>query len=122
MATDRKELIRQYRESARPMGVGAVRNRVNGKVYLFAGRDLRALLNRNQAQLRLNAHPSKALQADWDSLGREAFEFEALDTLAASEDAAHDPTDDLRALEAMWLEKLAPYEPAGYNRRPGAAR
>lgn len=118
MPADRKALIRQYKESARPMGVGVVRNLRDGRVYVFAGRDLPALLNRNQAQLRLGAHPSRSLQADWDSLGREAFEVVVLDTLPPAEDPAHDPTDDLRALEAMWLEKLAPFEPAGYNRRP----
>ena len=37
-ATDRKDLIRQYKESTRPMGVGVVRNTSNGKCYVFAGR------------------------------------------------------------------------------------
>jgi hypothetical protein len=32
--------------------------------------------------------------------------FEVLDTLSSSDDAAYDPTNDLAALEDMWLEKL----------------
>jgi hypothetical protein len=118
MTDRRKELIKEYRETPRPMGVGVVRNTVNGKAYVFSGRDLPALLNRNQAQLRLQAHPNKALQADWDRHGRDAFAFEVLDTLPASEDPAADPTDDLRALESLWIEKLAPFEPAGYHKPP----
>jgi hypothetical protein len=117
MTLDRKALIRQYKETPRPMGVGAVRNTVSGKVLLVAGRDLPSLLNRHQAQLRLNAHANRALQADWNSLGSDAFEFVVLDTLAPRDLADSDPTEDLGTLEALWLEKLAPYEPAGYHAR-----
>ncbi len=39
-------------------------------------------------------------------MGQEEFEFEILDTLSPSELPDYDPTDDLRMLEAMWVEKL----------------
>ena len=39
-----------------------------------------------------------------------------LDTLAPAETPDYDPTADLQALESLWLEKLAPFEPAGYHR------
>ena len=116
MALDRKALIRQYKESPRTMGIGAVRQRGSGKLLLVAGRDLPALLNRHRAQLRLNAHANRALQADWNSMGTDAFEFVVLDTLPPKDVAEYDPTEDLRTLEALWLEKLHPYEPAGYHR------
>jgi hypothetical protein len=103
------------------MGVGVVRNTTNGKCFVFAARDLPAVMNRNRAQLRYVGHSNKALQADWKALGEAAFVIEVLDTLPASDDPAYDPRDDLRALEAMWLEKLAPWEPAGYH-RPRAQR
>jgi hypothetical protein len=86
MSTDRKALIRQYKETPRTMGVGQVRNLTTGKVLLIAGRDLPSLLNRNQAQLRLNAHSVKSLQADWNAQGADAFAFEVLDTLAPPAD------------------------------------
>jgi len=117
MSTDRKALIRQYKETPRTMGVGAVRNLTNGKVLVIASHDLPALLNRHQAQLRLNAHANRALQTDWNSHGAEAFEFVVLDTLTPKDEPAYDPTDDLRTLEGLWLDKLNPYEPAGYHRR-----
>ena len=118
MPIDRKELVRKYKETPRPMGVGIVRNTTNGKAFLFAGRDVPALINRNQAQLRLSAHPNKVLQSDWDTLGRDAFEFAVLDTLPEPADPAYDALEDLRALESLWMEKLAPFEPAGYHRSP----
>ncbi len=30
----------------------------------------------------------------------------------------YDPTEDLEALEALWMEKLAPFESNGHHRRP----
>jgi hypothetical protein len=122
MPVDRKALVKEYKRTARPMGVGAVRNTATGKALLAATRDLPAFLNRHRAQLRLNAHPNHALQADWNNLGPDAFEFVVLDTLAPLDAPDYDPTEDLVTLEALWLEKLGPFEPAGYHRRkPGAA-
>jgi hypothetical protein len=117
MAPDRKTLIRQYKDTPRPMGVGAVRNSANGRTLVVAGRDLPALLNRQHAQLRLNVHANRALQADWNALGPDAFEFVVLDTLAPPDTPDYDPTEDLRTLEDLWIEKLSPFEPAGYHRR-----
>jgi len=98
------------------MGVGAVRNTANGKALVVCGRDLSALLNRHRAQLRLDAHANRALQADWNTLGPDAFEFVVLDTLAPTDAADYDPTEDLHTLEALWLQKLSPFAPTGYHR------
>jgi hypothetical protein len=117
MTTDRKALIRQYKLTPRSMGVGAVRNTTSDKALVVAGRDLSALLNRHQAQLRLNAHGNRALQADWNTLGPGAFKFVVLDTLTPKDAPDYDPTEDLRTLEDLWLEKLNPFEPTGYHHR-----
>lgn len=117
MTPDRKALIRQYKQTPRPMGVGAVRNTVSGKMLVVASQDLPAILNRQQAQLRLNAHGNRALQADWNSLGPDAFEFVILDTLTPKDSPDYNPTEDLRTLEELWLEKLNAWEPTGYRRR-----
>jgi hypothetical protein len=118
MKRDRKALVEEYRRTPRTMGVGVIRNRTNGKALLVAGRDVTSLLNRNRAQLRLNAHRNSRLQADWNAHGAEAFEFAVLDTLPEVDEPGYDPTDDLRALEELWLEKLGPFEPAGYHPAP----
>ncbi|MFN8060777.1 MAG: GIY-YIG nuclease family protein [Vicinamibacterales bacterium] len=120
MAIDRKALIRQYKDTPRTAGVGIVRNLANGKSLIVAGRDLPALLNRHKAQLRLDAHPVPAMQEDFNRQPIDTFVFETLDTLPPPETPGYDPSDDLRVLEALWLAKLAPYEPAGYHRPPKA--
>ena len=76
---DRKSLIRQYKETRRPMGVYRVRNTVNGKSLIGASADLPARLNRIRAQLGMGRHPIQDLQQDWNNLGPEAFEFEVID-------------------------------------------
>ena len=120
--TDRKALARAYTETPRPMGVFRVRNTTNEKALVGASKDLPAILNRHRAQLRLGAHPNKVLQRDWNALGPDAFAFEVLDTLTPPADAPdYDPAGDLRVLEALWLERLAPYEERGYNARPRGA-
>ena len=115
MSLDRKAINRQYKNTPRPMGIGLIRNTANAKVLLVAGRDITALLNRHQAQLRLGAHRNLPLQQDWNALGERAFVFEVVDTLVPRETPGYDPGEDLRALLDLWLEKLAPYAPNGYN-------
>ena len=118
---NRKALIREYKESQRPMGVYRVRCIVNDKSLIGTSVDLPAMLNRQQSQLRMGGHPNKALQKDWNEHGAEAFEFEVLDTLEASDQANYDPKSDLRTLEEMWLAKLTPYGERGYNPEPKRA-
>jgi hypothetical protein len=115
---DRKALIREYKESQRPMGVFRVRNTVNEKSFIGASVDLPSMLNRQQSQLRMGGHPNKALQKDWNEYGAEAFEFEVLDTLQLSERVDYNPTADLKALEELWLDKLSPFDDRGYNPEP----
>jgi hypothetical protein len=120
-AMDRKKLIRQYKETRRPMGVYRVHNTRNGKSLVGASADLRAALNRHRAQLRLEVHSNRALQRDWQEMGPEAFEFEVLDTLAPPEQRDYNPSEDLRVLEELWLDRLTPFDDRGYNARPRLA-
>ena len=113
---DRKTLKREYRETPRPMGVYRVLNTVNGKSLVGASIDLPSILNRLRMQIRMGTHSNRELQTDLKALGPEAFEVEILDTLTASDKPDHDPADDLRALEELWLEKLSPFGDRGYNK------
>ena len=117
---DRKTLIEQYKKTKRPMGVYRVRNTQSGRSLIGSSTDVRAILNRHQAQLQLRSHAVAALQSDWDTLGPDAFAFEVLDTLEPREDAARDERaerDELRALEELWVEKLSASDDLGYTPR-----
>ncbi|MCX6100441.1 MAG: hypothetical protein NTV92_03290 [Candidatus Bipolaricaulota bacterium] len=103
---DRKALVRQYMETPRPAGVYRIRNATSGKTLLGLSPNVPGVLNRQRFQLENGSHPDVELQADWNELGAEAFAFETLDLLVPSDDPGYDPSEDLRVLKAMWLEKL----------------
>ena len=111
---DRKALIRDYKDTPRPMGVYRVHNTKNGKTLIGSSRDVTSALNRHRAQLRMGGHPKHQLQGDWNAQGSDAFVFEVLDTISPSDKPDYDPTDDLGALEEMWLDKLALGEHSAY--------
>jgi hypothetical protein len=115
---NKKELTRAYKQSPRPMGVYRVHNTSSGRSLVGRSVDLPAMLNRERAQLRLGVHRNVALQRDWNQFGPDAFVFEVLDTLAPPDVPDYDPTEDLKVLEALWLERLEPFDERGYTPRP----
>ena len=115
---NKRELTRAYKEAARPMGIYRVRNTVGDRSLVRQSVDLPSALNRERMQLKFGGHPNKALQADWNALGPDAFDFEVLDTLAPPDAPGYDPAEDLAVLEAMWLDRLQPFAPAGYTPAP----
>jgi hypothetical protein len=118
---DRKALIREYKESRRPMGVYCVRNIVNGKLLVGKSIDLPSILNRQRGQLRAGIHPNPTLQKELSEYGVDAFEVEVLDTLEVVDQADNDSSADLLTLEQMWLDKLSPFGERGYNPEPKRA-
>jgi hypothetical protein len=115
---NKRELIRAYKATPRPMGIYRVHNTAAGRSLVRQSVDLPAALNRERAQLRLGAHRNGELQRDWNALGPDAFVFEVLDTLAPRNEPGYDPADDLAVLEAMWLDQLKPFAPGGYTPAP----
>lgn len=117
--TDRKALLRQYKQTRRPGGIFVVRHRPTGRSFIGRSEDLTAILNRHRAQLKMGSHPVKTLQDDWNAGNEEEFEFETLDTLLPPEtEATWKPEDDLRTLELLWFEKLKSDGVPLYTDRP----
>ncbi len=115
---DRKALIRQYKNTRRPVGVFRVWNKVDDRSFVASSVDLPSALNRHRSQLNGGVHANRALQSDWDRLGAEAFEFETLDLLTPGKEPDWNPSEELRVLELLWLEKLSPFGARGYNTEP----
>lgn len=112
---DRKALKKQYQETRTEMGVCCVRNTANGRVLLECSRDVKARLNRHQAELSFGNHRNNRLQEDWNHFGAEAFRFETLDVLEPLDKLDYDPADDLDELLCLWIDKLQPFGEKGYN-------
>ncbi len=114
--TIRRELIREYKKTARPMGIVQVRNLRDDRVYLTASANIPGTINSIRFQLKMGTFlPSPGLAKDWKELGEENFAIEVLDELKPIDDPARDHGDDLKALEEMWLEKLKPFGERGYR-------
>ena len=103
------------------MGIYRITNLVNGKIYIGGSRSLQAIFNRVKFQLKNGLHVNKELQKDYLQWGEEKFSFEVADYLEPRAEPDYDYTEDLRALEEMWLEKLEPYGEKGYNQRKAIA-
>ncbi len=103
---DRKEMVRKYKETPRPAGIYRVQHLPSGRTLLGTSPDAPAMLNRIRTQLRTKGHPNRALQADWDADGPDAFLFEVVDLLPPAEDAAKDLSGELAVLEELWMERL----------------
>ena len=114
---DKKAAKLAYKASRRPMGIFAIRNLVNDKVFVGSSMDLAAIFNRIRFQLYAGAHPNKPLEADWKQYGTGKFEFEVLEEIPPREDPNYNYVADLETLEDLWLEKLEPYGDKGYNER-----
>jgi len=105
--TDRKELLRAYKQTPPPAGVYRVRDTVSGGYLLGSSLNLPGILNRHRFSLELGRERCRDLQRAWDVDGPEAFVFEVLDTLASSDDPATDSAEEMRLLEEMWGARLA---------------
>ena len=115
--SDKKELKKQYKQTAQLMGIYQIRNKVNGKLLIGSAMNLPGKINSNKFQLKLRVHKNPALQKDYDEFGVDNFEFEVLDRLEPAGDLNQDYTSDLAMLEEMWLEKLMPYGDRGYHKQ-----
>jgi hypothetical protein len=111
----RRELSRRYKEAPPPMGVYAIRNLVNQRVYVDASSNPEGALNRHRFELNLKGHRNRALQQDWNAHGAANFRMEVIDTLKKSEDPAFDAKAELAALLSMWRKEMECDGAAGYN-------
>ena len=66
------------------MGIFQIQNTASGRSFIGSSKDLPAILNRHQWQLKLGAHPNADLQRDWNDSAPTKFAFTVLDTLAPS--------------------------------------
>jgi hypothetical protein len=110
---DKKALKLNYLQAPRPIGIFAVRNLVNEKMFIGQSVNLDGIFNRIKFQLKANCHTQKDLQADWNEFGSEKFEFEVLEQLELRENL--DIKKELEFLEDLWLEKYKPFRNCGYN-------
>jgi hypothetical protein len=98
------------------MGIYAIRNLVNQRVYVAGSTNLPSAMFRDRRALNVNGHRSRRLQDDWLAHGEANFRFEVLDTVGAPEPDP-DFTMELDSLLELWRAELKCYGENGYNTR-----
>ncbi len=104
-AAERRRLSRQVRDAFPPMGIYVVRDQASGQIWLGSSRDVYAVLNRIQFQLRLGVHTDKVLQEKWSS-DPTRFSFEVLDLVKERSDPDFDYQEELRTLLQFYRDEL----------------
>lgn len=115
MEEKKRRLKQEYRQNPPPMGVFAIRNMVNDKVFVGVGQDLNGIINRHRFQLASGIHQNIRLQNEWNEFGSHNFAFEILEQLNHSGVPHVEGLDELELLEKLWLERLRPFGERGYN-------
>lgn len=87
-------------------GIYAIRNTVNGKVYIGSAVKFSKRFNTHRSRLKKGAHHSKKLQASWNKHGEAVFVFEVLEIVESAV--------DLIKNEQKWIDHCNSYY-AGYN-------
>ena len=111
----RREIHQEYKERVKPSGIYQVKNLAKGKVLLGSSLNLEGPLNRHRFMLKINSHPNKELQKDWNELGPDQFAFKILEVVQVQDHPNFNLKDELTLLEQIWLEKLQPIGERGYN-------
>ena len=102
---ERREASRKFKERKPSAGAYAVRCTASGRVWVGTSRNLDATRNGCWFSLRAGGHMDKPLQAEWDSHGEAAFQYEILEKLP---DDVHPLAlaDSLKAVGARWTANL----------------
>ncbi|HYH04870.1 MAG TPA: GIY-YIG nuclease family protein [Bacillota bacterium] len=113
------ELKQEYKDRPKNTGVYQIKNQLNGKVFVASSPNLDGMANRFAMGVKYGwfSNGNRQLEEEMKTYGPENFTFEILDQLKPSEDRQYDYREDLKALEALWVEKLQPFEAKGYNKR-----
>ncbi|MGO4537459.1 GIY-YIG nuclease family protein [Paenibacillus sp. 2TAB19] len=131
----RKQLVSEYQERERKMGIYQIKNETNGKLFIGGSTNLEGLWNKETFILDLGSHMNKELQREWKQFGAEKFSFLILETIKFDHEVRYDYKDVLLAegadagnvvrsykreidrLKEKWIGELQPYGERGYHKK-----
>lgn len=104
--SDRKALLREYKERKVESGVYAVRCVPTSQVWIGVAPDLSNRQNGVWFSLRQGSHREKSLQAAWNAHGAEAFVFEAVEAVDIEGLEGSMRASKLKDRRAHWIATL----------------
>ena len=112
-----KEMKEEYKLYKPPKGVYQIKNKKSGKILIGSSTDLKAIWNRQRAQLNFGSHPNQELQKEWKEFGEESFEYEILAEINEKDDEEKDYKKEVKELEELYIEEMQPFGEKGYNKK-----
>lgn len=105
-----KQVKKKYREEFEnkkvAMGILAIRNSQNGKIFLKPTLNAEAWINRTRFMLKNGQFENSDLQCDWTSFGEDQFSFEMIEVLKENKDPFFDYRKELSKMKQALHESL----------------
>lgn len=102
---DKKQAIQDFKKRKAARGVYAVRCNPTGQVWVGSSPNLAATRNGTWFCLQSGSHIHKQLQAEWDTRGEAAFQYEILEQLK-DDVSAMALRDVLKEKKLEWVARL----------------
>lgn len=107
--SDRKEIIREYKNRKLCGGVYTITNTLNGKYLIGHAANLQSVRNRFQFAITTGSTIDPRMHRDWQEAGAQAFTLTILEELEQKpEQSQAEFVDDLKTLEQLWRANLDP--------------
>ena len=114
---DKKQLTKDYKLQKQPVGVYAVHNKIDNKMFIGTSKNLPAVIRRFEFTLQMESFPYQELIDDYKKLGKDNFEIKILDELELNNETDKEITAELNELEELWIEKLKDDGASFYNKK-----
>ena len=114
---NKKQVKEDYKSKRQPVGIFAVHNLHDNKMFIGTSKDLPSVLKRFEFTLNMGSFPFQNLIDDYKRLGKDNFEVKILDELEVKDESDREIDKELEALEEMWIENLKKEGVGFYNKK-----
>ena len=89
----RKQLVAEYQQQKREMGIYEIVNLDTGRRYIASSLTLETVWGKEQFMLVMGSHTNAGLQQDWNRQGADSFEFHIREVLKIGDEVRKDYKD-----------------------------
>ena len=114
---NKKQVKEDYKLKRQPVGIFAVHNLHDNKMFIGTSKDLPSVLKRFEFTLNMGSFPFQNLIDDYKKLGENNFAIKILDELEVKDESDREIDKELEALEEMWIDKLKKEGVGFYNKK-----
>ncbi|MBK7631733.1 MAG: GIY-YIG nuclease family protein [Ignavibacteriales bacterium] len=114
---NKKQLTKDYKQQKQPVGVYAVHNNIDNKMYIGTSKNLPAVLRRFEFTLTMGSFPYQDIVDDYKKHGKNNFEIKVLDELELKNETEKELDTELNSLEELWIKKLKSEGVTFYNKK-----